>query len=365
MNSVSASIPVVLTMVLAAPFALAQAAGDGGAAGDAARAAASQPPRSASGGEADRSQKSMDELESRLEAAQRQLEAAQRRLEAAANEVARLSAERGQVVMRRYSTFVGGRERAIIGVQLDNAGSAGGARVLDVSPGGPAAEAGIRAGDVITAVNGAPVKGEEAARQVARIMRDLKPESRVRIEISRDGKTREFIVTARRGPGFMFFGAGPGGPELPPLPASPAQPAMPAFPFGSGSMLFLGRGPLAEMELATLTPGLGRYFGTEKGVLVVRAPADGALKLQDGDVILSIDGRVPESGPHATRILSSYQPGEKLDLRLMRDRKRMDIETTMPEDGRGRSNQFFFRSGELSAPRAPGRVLIVGGGEAI
>ena len=128
-------------------------------------------------------------------------------------------------------------------------------------------------------------------------------------------------------------------------------------------MPFLAQGPLADMELATLTPRLGGYFGTDNGILVVRAPAGGALKLQDGDVILSIDGRVPESGPHATRILGSYQPGEKIDIRIMRDRKRMDIATTMPEGGRRGVNEFYFRSGEWSAPRTPGRVFTMRGGE--
>ncbi len=138
------------------------------------------------------------------------------------------------------------------------------------------------------------------------------------------------------------------------------------MPFGPGSMpLFLARGPLAEMELATLTPGLGSYFGTDQGVLVIRAPADGALKLRDGDVILSIDGRVPTSGPHATRILASYQPGEKIELRIMRERKRLDIATTMPQPVRRGGNRVFFRSREFSAPRAPGRVIVMRGGEAI
>jgi hypothetical protein len=86
-----------------------------------------------------------------------------------------------------------------------------------------------------------------------------------------------------------------------------------------------------DMELATLTPQLGRYFGSDKGVLVVRAPADGALKLEDGDVILAIDGRAPESGSHATRILASYQPGEKVTLRVVRMHKTLDVDTKLPE----------------------------------
>lgn len=56
------------------------------------------------------------------------------------------------------------------------------------------------------------------------------------------------------------------------------------------------------MELATLTPKLGTYFGTEKGVLVVRSPPDGALKLEEGDVILAIDCRQRTSGSHVTPV---------------------------------------------------------------
>jgi len=382
-TSLSASIPAILAMALAMPAALAAPAGveptqvatadaEPAASPQASGAATSSSGRTASSGNSASAERSASELESRLQAAQRRLEAAQRRLETAAREVAELSAERGQVVMRRYSTFIDTRGRAIIGVQLDGGSDESGARVLDVSPGGPAAEAGIRAGDVITAVNGTEVKGGDAARRVVRLVRDLKPESKVRLTVSRNGKAQEFTVTARRG--FPFFGPGQAGmpPAYPAPPAPAAPPAPPAFPFGPGSMpLFLGRGPLADMELATLTPRLGKYFGTDEGVLVVRAPADGALKLQDGDVILSIDGRMPTSGPHATRILGSYRPGEKIDLRIVRDRKRMNIETTMPERERRGPNRIYFRreernlrseernfrSEERNAPRSPNSAV--------
>lgn len=88
--------------------------------------------------------------------------------------------------------------------------------------------------------------------------------------------------------------------------------------------------PPGTMELTTLTPGLGHYFGTDHGVLVVRAPTRGVLKLQDGDVILSIGGRVPTSGSQAIRILTSYDPGEKIRLVVLRDHHEIDITATMP-----------------------------------
>jgi hypothetical protein len=80
-----------------------------------------------------------------------------------------------------------------------------------------------------------------------------------------------------------------------------------------------------------MTPKLGKYFGTDKGLLVVRAPDDSRLKLEEGDVILDIGGRTPSSPSHAFRILSSYQEGEKLKLNVMRDKKRLTFDITVPE----------------------------------
>ena len=111
------------------------------------------------------------------------------------------------------------------------------------------------------------------------------------------------------------------------------------------------------MELATLTPRLGTYFGTEKGVLVVRSPPDGALKLEDGDVILAIDGRQPTSGSHATRILGSYQPGEKITLRIVRQHKTVDLEATVPAELAGPRKSILLRGGYETAP-VPGKVII-------
>lgn len=239
-----------------------------------------------------------------------QLETARRKLEEAAHEVAALSTQMSGTLIEQVMPYVG-VGRAIIGVQLDNAPQ--GARVSEVSPGGPAAEAGIRAGDVIVTVDGSEVGGPEAARKVVRIMRNIKPDSRVSVRVLREGRPREFVVTARPGPTLLTMHG------LSELGMPPAD------------LAFVLRRPFADMELASLTPRLGSYFGADKGILVVRAPADGALQLQDGDVILAIDGRVPSSGAHATRILGSYQPGEKLTLRILRQHKPLQLEATLPQ----------------------------------
>jgi hypothetical protein len=88
-------------------------------------------------------------------------------------------------------------------------------------------------------------------------------------------------------------------------------------------------GPFENMELATLTPQLGRYFGIGKGVLVVRAPR--GLQLEEGDVILAIDGRQANSAPHVVQMIAAYQPGQRVSMKIMRQHQPLEVEGTLPE----------------------------------
>ena len=264
-----------------------------------------------------------------------QLNAAQEKLEAAAKEVAELSSKLAIPVMDHL--FINGAlpARALIGVQLDPSSGKDGARVTEVSPGGAAAEAGIRPGDVIVSLNGEKVSDERSARQVTQLMREVEPRSKVKVRVLRDGKPKEFELTAREGMRTFAYG----GPALPALPTLSLRRTMPLPPPGvelgaTADLMIAFDDEMSGMELATLTPALGKYFGTDKGVLVVRAPEGAAFKLEDGDVIVAIGGREPTSGSHATRILRSYQPGEKVDIKLMRQRKPMNMQVTLPEGAR-------------------------------
>jgi S1-C subfamily serine protease len=290
-----------------------------------------------------------------------QLAAARQKLEAAARDVAQLSSQLGESAMARVRTL---RTRAVLGLQLQTQASAKeqGATVTGVSPGGPAAEAGIAPGDVIVALNGESTTGPNAPRAVVDHMAAVMPDAKVTVKVLRDGKPKEFTVTARAGM-VDFFSAfsGPGPQWIPRDPNEERQHIeLRTGPGGGVGVIFDG------MELADLSPALGQYFGTARGVLVVRAPHDGdSLKLQDGDVILSIDGRVPENGSHATRILRSYQPGEKIQLKIMRQKKPMELEGSLPERrlaGRlpesidpGIIDPYFDRPPppKLRAPQAP------------
>src|SRR5262249_13585032 len=102
----------------------------------------------AAAAELDAQQKAMEAQQSDLDA---QLADARARLEEAAHEVAELSSQMsGPVVDHMMSIYEDGPPRAVLGVQLDERSGKEGARIQEVSPGGAAAEAGLRVGDVIT-----------------------------------------------------------------------------------------------------------------------------------------------------------------------------------------------------------------------
>jgi S1-C subfamily serine protease len=187
----------------------------------------------------------------------------------------------------------------------------------------------VQPGDVIVALGTANLaQAENGGRALVENMRSVVPDKPVKLRVLRDGKALDLTVTPRAvAP--MHRGALTL-PHVAPMPRVDAE--LFGAPDAEPMILRLHEmlGGVAGMELATLSPKLGQYFGTDKGVLVLRAPVGPDWKLEDGDVITSIDGRIPNSGAHATRILSSYQPGEKINLKLLRQRKVLSLEIVTP-----------------------------------
>jgi S1-C subfamily serine protease len=276
---------------------------------------------------------------------QRRLEEARQRLERATNEVAQLSRQLGQGFAYRFGVDgTGPAPRALLGINLDNSdGDSKGARVRAVSPGSAAAEAGIELGDIITSIGGQDVaKVPDPARAVVDFMQQAEPDLKVQVEVMRKGKKMSFDVTPRPAPQTLSLQLGqPGDFQRDRAASGPfySQQILPGTPGERRiEIRTMREGPddgtrFRGLEFATLSEKLGSYFGVKAGVLVVRAGANAAFKLQDGDVILAIDGRAPTSAQHAARILRSYSDGEKFTLRIQRDRKAQDIDVTMPRGG--------------------------------
>jgi len=258
-------------------------------------------------------QTALDESRSELERARRELEAARRNLEEAAREVARLSARAAAPIVEDFRVqWLGAGQRALLGVVVED--DPQGARVSAVSPGGPADEAGIETGDVIVSIDGRTLdsNGRGPSRVLVDRLRDVEPGATVSLQVVRNGETRSIDVETReRGERFFVFEA----------------PRVQTF-----TRLFgLGPDRWSSMELVPLTPELGAYFGTERGLLVVRAPDDESLMLEDGDVILDINGRAPNSPEHAMRILGTFEAGETIELNIMRHQQQMTLQIPVAE----------------------------------
>lgn len=271
--------------------------------------------------------RSQEESIARLE---QRLQDAQRRLDDSSQEVARISTELGRNFVYNFGAFGAPPPRALLGISVDTTNQRrDGALVQQVSPGGAAEEAGIKVGDVITSLGSHDLtKDANPARALVEGMRQVEPDQALRVELLREGKKMALNVTPRRAvPGAL----------------APDRIAELESQLGRLRERYNDNHPevrrLSEqlrdlafggMELATLSEGLGSYFGVKSGVLVVRAGTTSPFGLKDGDVILAIDGRTPTNAQHAARILRSYQPGEKVKMRVQRERKAMDIDATAP-----------------------------------
>ena len=255
------------------------------------------------------------------------LREAEERLEMAAREIAEMTSERlPQRVEIERRIELSGKPR--MGIMIDGESEG-------VTPGTGADEAGLRAGDIITAVNGTALSAEnsmQANKRLLGVMEKIEVGDVLNVEFLRNGNVATVDLLPQVAPVHAFSWSGDG-PDMhiERMPGAPR--VIREFKFESG-FPFAG-GPWSSMELVELNEGLGKYFGAKSGLLVVSAPKAEGLELEDGDVIQSIDGREPTDVRHALKILSSYESGEKLELGIMRDKKKRKLVIEVPTDYRG------------------------------
>jgi S1-C subfamily serine protease len=242
----------------------------------------------------------------------------------------------GQEV-RPYDLIAGRKAR--IGVTLDMravANDATGATIAAVTPGGPAAEAGLRSGDVITRFNGRSLvepTGDRqeneslAALRLIEIVARVEPGDTVAVEYRRGTENRTARIVTARERDLVMDGRfeWPDGPDTDQVRLR-GMPRI-AMGRGPGEFAFSFGGPLAEIELAPINADLGSYFGTVEGVLVIDAPTGNSFGLKGGDVILSVDGRKVQGPSSLHRILASYNVGDTVKLEIMRTRSRQTFST--------------------------------------
>lgn len=291
------------------------------------------------------------EMSMREEEFAQRMREAEERLAEAAKQVAELSSKRLETFgdSGNYAIEIMGKPRIGINIEGDeDDGPVQGVEVISVTPGSAADDAGLRSGDVISAVNGesmSAASSKAANHLLLDFMKGVEEGDELAVKYLRDGSERTVSLKPRRIDQNVFVWAQDGQkftmPRMPEVHIAPE--VVERFRYGFGGW----RSGWGDMEVVELTAGLGRYFGTDTGLLVISAPKTNDFKLQEGDVIESIDGRAPTSVDHCMRILASYQPGETLELKIMRDKRRETIKIEIPAS----------RSSERRPPPGPLPVM--------
>ena len=173
-----------------------------------------------------------------------------------------------------------------------------GALVSNVDPDTAAARAGLKAGDVITALDGRPVV---TAGDVSSRIGLAAPGQKVKLTVWRDHGSREIVA--------MLGAAQDGGKSA------------------AGDAAETSQGRLG-LAVRALTPDERRELNTDHGVVVENASGPAAhAGIQPGDVVLSINGQRVESAEQIRRALKSKP--KNVALLIERDGQRIFVPVTL------------------------------------
>jgi C-terminal processing protease CtpA/Prc len=307
----------------------------------------------------DQAERQMKKAEQQMREAEQQMREAEQQMQEAAARLGRSEATREHQRTERKLVIFSDRARLglVLRPQANPKSDAVGAYVEALTPGSPAEEAGLHPGDIIVKFNGEPLaaanpKGDEAeSAPTARLMElahGLKDGDEVTLEYRRGGDTKSVTLTATRaiGPRIRMVTV----PEPPDIDIPDIEvPDVPDIDVDIHTTARAWR----DIELVALNPGLGEYFGTTEGILVVSTPSESPLKIKAGDVILKIGDRTPSSPAQAMRILRSYEPGDNVALQVMRKREKLTIPAQLPPHRTGILRWYGWPREAPEPPAAP------------
>jgi RNA polymerase sigma factor (sigma-70 family) len=264
-----------------------------------------------------------------------------------------------------------------------------GVEVIGVSPDGPAERAGLQQGDLLVSVHGVELvaAGHSASVSLREVMSNVEDGEDLAVIVQRDGEPQEFTVTAKRreprGWQSMIRIS-----DVEPVAGVTVSPhvvverieipeideeALAAeveelterlksrqfrhvssdsegphnyeihiegfSDVGGHAMdeanIWYGLPHAYGLELTRINAGLGSYFKTDHGVLVIRARDGNAYQLESGDVILDIDSTAVDSPGDMMRVLREVEPGSEIEISIKRKRQDKTLTVEVPQNRLG------------------------------
>lgn len=204
--------------------------------------------------------------------------------------------------------------------------------IEQVTPESPAAQAGMRAGDLVVEFDGERVR---SARQFTRLVQETPPGRSVQIVVVREGQKTALPVTPRAADRMRLEGLEDLGALVEDLRSRrvvrPPPPPAPPPPPSSWSLELSGR-PTLGITTGNLSPQLAEYFGVTEGVLVASVADESVARkmgLRAGDVITAVNESPVRSPVDLRRGVQALHEGDRVRLALVRDRKAQTLEGTV------------------------------------
>ncbi len=205
-----------------------------------------------------------------------------------------------------------------------------GVEVSSLAEDGPAAKAGIKAGDVVLEFNGQPVQG---TAQFQRLVRETPAGRQVKITVWRGGATQTLTATVgenRQATTIITPGDGGWNFSMPEIPAMPNI-EIPRFQMSAQNPMLgiVGESLAQEDQLA-------EFFGVQEGVLVRSVKKGSAAEkagIKAGDVITKIDDSKVGTSAEITHVLRGLKSKKTFGVTVVRNRKEMPLTVTMETTG--------------------------------
>jgi len=304
------------------------------------------------------------------QAARAELAELRAQMQELSRKMGRLSGQLGDAGPRAYAMrYLGDPDRGMIGVVVSPSGKSDKELLVSaVTPGSPAARAGMHVGDVITSLStyGTFTAKHDSRNETDSInttLRNLKVDQDLTVEVHRDGKTLKFPLKAERREPYVIADAIGDASSIDAAEmradiaraqrdaqraARDAQridvekiradaqrariDAQAARANAERIRVEIRRDmPWWGLNMAPLNAELGHYFGAEKGALVLAANAEALPGIRGGDVITRVADQDVARPEDVLRTLRDQPAGKNVPIRVLRERKTIALDVKAPE----------------------------------